>query len=447
MNLAIVDPGPRQTRFYLQLRTHLAPDIRCHWFSTRPDMRDWIRSAGCQPHPYAPAPLASTPTLSESELHAAIGRKELFLRKDRAMRSAQRLLPELAAFLDRCKVDALLAWNGSNLQLSLAIYLARRRGLPVVYMENGYLPGTMQVDLHGVNYGSSLTREVLEGRAHLAPSRDVDAALDHVIACFKSGQRALPAAEKRPPPTLRMNPLLQARRASKDAVKQWYRQHLWRRGYACGLDASPLPEQFILLPLQVRRDSQLILHSPLVGNDLRRFLLLVRQAVRTVAPQLRIVAKFHPREQVRVQRRNLELLHEFPDVTFVSNVPMRELLARAAAIVTVNSTAGFEAFLYDKPVIALGRNFYTSPDLVEVAEREDEVAAAITRALEKPVPRERRRGLLRYAYARFFVQAAYDDYSERSLGAVAARLRMLLCMQRSDERLPSRQAELSAQAR
>jgi capsular polysaccharide export protein len=190
--------------------------------------------------------------------------------------------------------------------------------------------------------------------------------------------------------------------------------------------AAPLPERFVLVPFQVRKDSQLILHSPLIGNDMRRLLILIQQAVTKIDPRLRIVAKLHPREQLHVQRRNLELIREFPQVTFVSNVAIRDLLARAAAVVTINSTVGFEAFLYDKPVVSLGRNFYTAPHLVELVTAEHELTDALARALARPIQFEHRRAFLRFVYSRFLVHGMYDDYSERSLGAVADRIRQLL---------------------
>lgn len=436
MNLAFVDPGPSKLAFYLSLRSYLAPHLRCFYFSHHSDIRKLIRAAGSEVYPLAGSPSPPSYDIDDEALRTAIGGKELFLREQQALASARQLLADIDAFLDACDADALLVWNGSDLQLSLAIYLARQRGLPVLFMEHGYLPGTVQLDLQGVNYFSSITQAVQAGKAQLDFSRDVDTALDHAIAGFKAG-RPTRTVDPRLKPQLQTNPLALTYQRCRLTIKQTYRRRLWREGRALGLDSSaPLPERFILVPMQVGKDSQLILHSPLVGNDPWRLLRLVQEAVRATDPRLRIVAKLHPREKLPVQRRNLKLLRDFPDVRFMSDVSMRDLLARAAAVVTINSTAGFEAFFYDKPVITLGRNFYTSPDLVEVVQAEDELIGALQRALVNPVPSKRRRAFLRYVYARCFVQASYDDCSERSLRAAARRIRELLSTAR-----PSRLSE------
>lgn len=424
MKLAIINPGSTRARFFLLLRSYLQPDVQCFYYSKRRTVRAWIKSAGCQPYPRRHA--ASQMDLSDEELRVAIGRKELELRAQTALKSARGALNELAEFFDACQPDAVLLWNGSNLTLSLAAHLARRRRIPVVFAENGYLPGTLQLDREGVNYASSLTSAVQRGDAQLPPDPKLDAALQEEIACHKSGRPPRPKHES-PPGSFRSDLISRTKYYWRARTRKWRDERVWREGRALGLDsAAPLPERFLLVPLQVRNDSQLILHSPLVGNDLRRLLGMVQHAAAQIDPNLRIIAKLHPREQPRIQKRNLELLREFPGIRFVCKAPIRDLLSRATAVVTINSTVGFEAMLYDKPVVTLGCNFYTAPHLVEVVEAEHELKDALIRALSKPVPVERRQAFLRYVYSRFLVQGSYGDYSDRSLRAVADRICELL---------------------
>ncbi len=176
----------------------------------------------------------------------------------------------------------------------------------------------------------------------------------------------------------------------------------------------------------MRSDSQLVLHSPLFGDDLEAVVRELDAALARIDPALRLVAKFHPLELPHVQRGYRELPQRYPRVCFVSRVPMPQLLANAVAVVTINSNAGFEALLYDKPVLALGRNFYTIPGIVDCLERRADLEAALRRMLAgKPEP-ERRRAFLRFVRARLLASGGYHDFSERSLRAFAARVRDLL---------------------
>ncbi|MET0659392.1 MAG: hypothetical protein ABW110_14685, partial [Steroidobacteraceae bacterium] len=113
MNLAFVDPGPSKLPFYLALRSHLAPDIRCFYFSHRSDIRNHIRAAGSDVYPLNGMPPSPPFEIDDEALRVAIGGKELFLRARQALNSARQLLADIDAFLDACDADALLAWNGS----------------------------------------------------------------------------------------------------------------------------------------------------------------------------------------------------------------------------------------------------------------------------------------------------------------------------------------------
>lgn len=422
MRLAFIDPGLRKASYFLELRKSLAPAIQCLYWSQRPIVRSWMRSAGVAMHP---ADGAEPPPyeISESQLRRAVGPKELALRPGKALRKARRLLALLAAFIDEERVDAILVWNGSNLRGQLAIYLARQRRLPVVYAEHGYLPGTTQVDLDGVNDNSSVSRLARLGLAQLPADPQLDAVLDAEIAHYRAG-RPMREANPQPPPDLRRN--LAVHWASRAAF--WMERRLLPRINRMAVPAAggPLPQRYVLLPFQVRKDSQLVLHSPLYGTDMEAIVRELDAALERIDPQLRLVAKFHPHELPQVQRRYRELPRRHPRVLFTSDGPMTRLLERAEAVVTVNSTAGFEALLYDKPVLALGRNFYTVPGIVDCLSRREELEAALRATLAGTPDRERRRAFLRFVYTRLLARGSYNDFSERSLRLFADHVATLL---------------------
>jgi capsular polysaccharide export protein len=424
LRLAFIDPGLRKAPFFLELRKWLTPEIECLYWSERSVVRSYMRSARVAMHPRRPGLPHSEVDISDAELLRAVGEKELALRRDKALRKARRLLASLTAFLDSERVGAILVWNGSNLRGALAIHLARQRRIPVLHAEHGYLPGTTQIDLEGVNYDASISRLARSGAAQLPPDPAVDAALDADIARFKSGEKMrdlnpLPSAE------LRRN--LRARFASR--LSFWLERRALPRVNRWSVPtvrADALPERFVLLPFQVRSDSQLVLHSPLYGDDLEAVVRELDAALAQVDGNLRLVAKFHPYELPHVQRGYRNLPRCYPRVSFVSDVPMTKLLEKAAAVVTINSTVGFEALLYDKPVLALGRNFYTVPGIVECVDQRNELAAALRRTLTSKPDTAQRRSFLRYTRARFLAAGGYHDFSDRSLRLFSARIAALL---------------------
>jgi capsular polysaccharide export protein len=428
LRLAFIDPGLRRAPFFLELRRWLPAHIDCLYWSRRSIVRSYMRSAGVALHPRRRNEPVRDFDIDHGQLLHAVGTKELKLRPGSALRRARGLLARLATFIDDERIDAIVVWNGSNLPLALAIHLARQRGIAVVYAENGYLPGTTQVDLEGVNFNASIARLASAGAAQLPPEPALDALLDADIARFKTGQKA---ADLQPYPSADLRRNAGAQLASH--ALQWAKDRVLPRLHRLALptaDTRELPERYVLLPFQVRGDSQLVLHSPLFGSDMEAVVRELDAALARIDPQLRVVAKFHPQELPLVQRRYHHLPRRYPRVSFVATVPMQRLLQGAVAVVTINSTTGFEALLYDKPVLALGRNFYTVPGIVECLEYREGLEAALRLLLASVPDLARRRAFLRFVRARLLVSGGYRDFSPRSLQSFADRVAELLAVER-----------------
>jgi capsular polysaccharide export protein len=284
------------------------------------------------------------------------------------------------------------------------------------------------MDLEGVNFDASISRLARSGAAHLPPDPALDAALDADIARFKAGER-MRDLNPLPPAELRRN--LRARFASR--LSFWLERRALPFVNSLCVPQGTLPDRYVLLPFQVRSDSQLVLHSPLYGDDLEAVVREVDAALAGIDPQLRLVAKFHPYELPNVQLAYRDLPRRYPRVCFVSSIPMARLVAGSTAVVTINSTAGFEAMLYDKPVLALGRNFYTVPGVVDCLERREDLGDALRRLLSRAPDHGMRRSFLRFARARFLAAGGYHDFSERSLRAFSTRIIALLRVTRMDD--------------
>ncbi len=422
LNLAIFDMGLLKAPFFLGLQDFLAPTIHCLYWSRRLLMRRYAQSADISIYPTTLAEPRLKTRISDDELRRAIGVKEQKLRGPGKLDQPRRRYAEIEDFLDRQAVDALLVWNGSNKLLSLAIHAAKQRGIPVIYAEHGYFPGSMQLDLEGVNHASSMTRLIKAGMARRPPEAKLDRQLDEVIDAVRGDapsrvvRTAIPAR------------YLQTRQArAMNALFYRVRPYGLGKPLFPGYQDPPLPAQeFVFYPLQVVKDSQLLLHSPIWGNDHAAVIAALSTRLAAMAPPLKLVVKFHPQEERLAQIRNDALIKQFPDVTFICNIPATELIKRARFVVTINSSVGFEAILLDKPLVTLGNSFFSVPTLAEVVGHERDLTAALAAANALPDRREARRAVLRYCLDDFFTPGTYFSHTADSYAAVAARIRSLL---------------------
>ena len=281
------------------------------------------------------------------------------------------------------KADAVAVWNGSRDVALAAVRAARSLGKPVAYVENGFLPGTVQIDLQGVNFESSL--------AALTPE-DIRS-MELPASAFEAAKRI----------EYRQRPL----------------------GRDTGLADSPLPPPedlpagFVLFAAQVHDDSQILRFSP----DFRSMDAAIRYvAEESAAAGMAMVVKEHPSDHGRVDYEPLKA--SLPDVRFVQKADNAALIQMCGAFVTVNSSMGLQAVDAGKPVFTLGDAAY---NLAEIAHRV-RPPERLRDALQKPSFDED----LRRRYLAFLAGTALVPYRSRmptdvDLRGVMKRMAELLC--------------------
>lgn len=111
-----------------------------------------------------------------------------------------------------------------------------------------------------------------------------------------------------------------------------------------------LPERFIFMPLQVAGDTQCLLNSDFSAIG------AVRKAISISREQgVPLVVRLHPAE---TDRFFVQKLLTLTDDLLISNLNSYELIEKSECVITVNSTMGFEAIFYNKPVIFIGRSIF-----------------------------------------------------------------------------------------
>jgi capsular polysaccharide export protein len=347
-----------------------------------------------------------------------IGRLRTDSDRERVRRRApelRRLAGELEAFLQRTRPAGIFVWNGSGLAASVAEQLARRRGIPVVFGENGYLPGTLQLDPEGVNAFSSIRHHWSLERIRAIRWRDDQReSLRRLLADYRNDR--LPRAEG-PRRRIRASWLAYLQQSLHDLRHRDLDQPGNR---LIPREAARLPERFAFFPLQVRDDSQLTIHSPIYGNRLGEAVTDLRHALREAAPGLALVVKLHPADFRKTDYD--PLVRAFPDVVWIGEGDVRAVLKRSDLVVTVNSTVGIEALIFGKPVLTLGASLYGLRGLVHPVERREDLPAAIGAAAAGAPDARLVEDYLMFLYFRAFARGHWRDHSAPSVGRVAQRI-------------------------
>jgi hypothetical protein len=149
---------------------------------------------------------------------------------------------------------------------------------------------------------------------------------------------------------------------------------------ARSLYSRELPDgPFIYFPLQVTDDYKILRLRPDRADQES----LVRRVVDALPPGVEAVVKEHPMSIGRNPLGELESLAAMPEVHLVDpHMSTLDLIDRSAGVVTISSSVGLEALMYRKPVLTLGRPFYSGygvtvdvDDIGEIGDRVPELLA------------------------------------------------------------------------
>lgn len=120
------------------------------------------------------------------------------------------------------------------------------------------------------------------------------------------------------------------------------------------------PESYLFFPTQVKNDSQLIINSDYDNLTALNFAIDLAKK-----RDLKLVVKVHPAET------DIGLIKTYYDMMDINNFIIvsnntTDLIKNSAVIITINSTVGLEALIYNKELITLGRAIYKEFDYEKV---------------------------------------------------------------------------------
>lgn len=318
---------------------------------------------------------------------------------------------------DRLGVDVCVFWNDYR---SAGVPAAGACDVDCLYMENGYVPGTIQLDAAGVNRNASVAslseQELLDrGRPYELPTELAVAGvepLSRTDVALGFGSKAV---------------------RDTAAAARSIRHRLPNRGELLpARERQPtLPDQFVFVPFQVHDDTQILYNAPFV-DDMRSFLTVARQAVDAVTPELPVVVKEHPVDRDRVDYSDLR--DQFDDVRWFTDYPIEELTTAADAVVTVNSSVGFQSLSKGTPVVTVGETLYDSAPNVRSAGSLGGVSDALAAALNGSVNQDRVDEYVAAVRERLFAPGTPDAFTDETVRHVVGYIDALTATAAQPER-------------
>jgi hypothetical protein len=142
-------------------------------------------------------------------------------------------------------------------------------------------------------------------------------------------------------------------------------------------------QAFAFFPLHLTDDAQLTLRNPLLAAQFSVIDMLARSLPLGMTLYLKehpALAGVTPWELVGplVAMKNVKLIHP--------RWHPHELIRRSQLVCAINSTAGFEALMIGKPVLCLGRPFYSGYGLTHDWREVNALPDLVRQALSAPLP-------------------------------------------------------------
>jgi capsule polysaccharide modification protein KpsS len=126
------------------------------------------------------------------------------------------------------------------------------------------------------------------------------------------------------------------------------------KGYFYG-KADLAHDNYLFFPLHYYAESQLTVRARPYANQ--EF--LIEYIARSLPQGYKLYVKEHPNVLGTFSLSMLRRIKKISNVVLVNPaINPHDLIANSKAVVTINSTAGFEALMHFKPVIVFGQAFY-----------------------------------------------------------------------------------------
>ena len=291
-------------------------------------------------------------------------------------REAQRRKKNIKTFLRLSfkvmkKFDALFIYNGYRPEQKCLIEAAKILGKKIVFFEVGPFNNTILMDHAGMNDLISIPRQISFYQNWAQKNQDL------VLNSRNSNPENSDKAPK-----------LGGRESAHHEFLQ--KNTLDLRG------------KYVFLPLQDFCDSQILFHAGWIKN-IGHLIEIARQAAPCLPEGWRVISKEHPESFWRYNTRAMET----DRFLFANGNPTPDLIKNASLIVTLNSSVGLEAMLFDKPVVTLGQAFYAFDGLTQQCNSAEDVFEVFKNPEQISFNREDRRAFLSWLANDYYLDGSF----------------------------------------
>jgi capsule polysaccharide modification protein KpsS len=153
------------------------------------------------------------------------------------------------------------------------------------------------------------------------------------------------------------NPYARVMGIAWDKTKKAFRKYAVKLMYS----KPDLDGKYFFYPLHLDDDAQIILRAPQYADQIP----LIKYMARSIPSGYKLYVKEHPNNIGGIPLGRLRKIKKTPNVELISPYfSSHDLARKSAGILTINSTVGWEAMLYRKPVITFGTCFYDISGMV-----------------------------------------------------------------------------------
>jgi hypothetical protein len=141
----------------------------------------------------------------------------------------------------------------------------------------------------------------------------------------------------------------------------------------------PVPgERFVLFPLHLQPESTTLILAPYCVDQIA----LIEDIARSLPIDHRLYVKEHGVSRGRRPLGYYARIRSIKNVRLITpDCDTHDLITRASACCVINSTVGWEAILYERPVVTLGHVSYNGYDLVQHVAAPDDLPRALHHAI------------------------------------------------------------------
>ncbi|WP_181833173.1 hypothetical protein [Bacillus taeanensis] len=365
-------------------------------------------------------------TYKKKILKKTVAKKELTMYK--------RYMYYIDHYIQENKIDVVCLFNGYHWIDQVTKVIADKRGLTTVYFEDGlFRPYTITCDAKGINANASVPQNLEfydslsvnkkrlkdylfkpENKALLKRTKE-----DLVRIAFVKGLSMFGSF-------LHIAPKLYVHITFWQAVKYFTFKKTFKYRKSNELN---LEEEYIFLPFQVSRDTQIFYNSPHIQTMeqlLETVLAAVKHLNETENRNIRIIVKEHPEDMARNNYKQLKKAYQnSKDVVFIQKYNIHTLIEKALAVITVNSTVGIEALSKHKKVITLGNAFYNINGIVTHCKHPEKLGETLVSALKEKINKKRIDQFLYYLRFEYQIEGTINSPSRVTAKNVADRLETL----------------------